>query len=635
MAKKGVADLVAKLSLDATQFLQATKRVDQNLNQMTRTLNAAKRAVGALAGVVGAAKLAGLANSALQAADAIGKVATQTGLATETVQVFRQAAEEAGFGASKAEAALERFGRRIGLAGDGAGPAAKMVKKLGIEVRDTSGAMRDTDAILSDVVDAISKLESETERTAATTAFFGEDARRLQTVLAGGTAGLRDFAEEMRAAGLIMDQSMIRNAEKANDEISRLSLGLSVSFANALGAALPELTEFVRWLQEGAAAFAAWRNPSAVTSQIRAIDEELEDVARRRRNVQRNLIAVGLEGTLSRETALTRLEAERVALLARRAALTEQIAKAPAGQTASTPAAAPEGIFGAGLARTMELQLQHEKNAQKAIAASREAAAAKDAEREAARQARAAEMEKRAAARRIEAQQIEAEMLAEARQREFESVVDGLKTEEERIAESYERRRQIILDNTAETGQQRAELMARLNEEEAEREKARKTAMLDGTKEFLSATSTLLAQSGQESTALYKAVAVTEATIAGILAVQKALASAPPPVNFAIAGMTAAITAANVAKISGIAHGGLENVPAESTYLLQRGERVLSPEQNRDLTSALRGGGMGSTTVINIAPAENNAQARYTAQQVAGQMALQQRRSNGRNRHVS
>ena len=42
------------------------------------------------------------------------------------------------------------------------------------------------------------------------------------------------------------------------------------------------------------------------------------------------------------------------------------------------------------------------------------------------------------------------------------------------------------------------------------------------------------------------------------------------------------------AAIAGIAHGGLDNVPAESTYLLDKGERVLSPRQNRDLEAFIQ-----------------------------------------------
>jgi hypothetical protein len=50
----------------------------------------------------------------------------------------------------------------------------------------------------------------------------------------------------------------------------------------------------------------------------------------------------------------------------------------------------------------------------------------------------------------------------------------------------------------------------------------------------------------------------------------------------------------------GAAHGGLDNVPAEATYLLQRGERVLSPQQNTDLTSFIGRGTQENLVIENL-----------------------------------
>lgn len=56
----------------------------------------------------------------------------------------------------------------------------------------------------------------------------------------------------------------------------------------------------------------------------------------------------------------------------------------------------------------------------------------------------------------------------------------------------------------------------------------------------------------------------------------------------------------------GMAHNGLDNIPREGTWLLDGGERVLNPNQNRDLTQYLRnandagaGGGTGAGVTIN------------------------------------
>ena len=107
------------------------------------------------------------------------------------------------------------------------------------------------------------------------------------------------------------------------------------------------------------------------------------------------------------------------------------------------------------------------------------------------------------------------------------------------------------------------------------------------SKAFFGNLATLSSSGNKKIAAIGKAAAISQATIDGIAAVQKALASAPPPVNYALAASVGVATAANVAQIAGIAHGGLENVPKEATYLLDKNERVLSPNQNKDLTSFL------------------------------------------------
>ncbi len=62
-----------------------------------------------------------------------------------------------------------------------------------------------------------------------------------------------------------------------------------------------------------------------------------------------------------------------------------------------------------------------------------------------------------------------------------------------------------------------------------------------------------LSKSGNKKiAAIGKAAAVTQATIDGVLAVQKALASAPPPMNYAMAAAVGVSTAANIQQILGV-----------------------------------------------------------------------------------
>lgn len=62
----------------------------------------------------------------------------------------------------------------------------------------------------------------------------------------------------------------------------------------------------------------------------------------------------------------------------------------------------------------------------------------------------------------------------------------------------------------------------------------------------------------------------------------------------------------NIKSVSmgGVAHGGLDYVPKESTYLLDKGERVLSPNQNQDLNNFMKSGGSGEVIINNYSSAK-------------------------------
>lgn len=78
-------------------------------------------------------------------------------------------------------------------------------------------------------------------------------------------------------------------------------------------------------------------------------------------------------------------------------------------------------------------------------------------------------------------------------------------------------------------------------------------ARLEGASTVLGQLSALQSSKNKEVAALGKAAAIAQATIDGYRAVQAALAGPPgPPWSFAIAGVTAAMTVANVARISGV-----------------------------------------------------------------------------------
>lgn len=101
--------------------------------------------------------------------------------------------------------------------------------------------------------------------------------------------------------------------------------------------------------------------------------------------------------------------------------------------------------------------------------------------------------------------------------------------------------------------------------------------------------------------AYYSTLAAHEAAAASLgvagapyLAAQTAIATSNYTRNLAGIG---AVTLGGVA--AGQFHSGTDSVPSEGSYLLQKGERVIQPKANRDLTDFMSKGGGGGTTSID------------------------------------
>ncbi len=139
---------------------------------------------------------------------------------------------------------------------------------------------------------------------------------------------------------------------------------------------------------------------------------------------------------------------------------------------------------------------------------------------------------------------------------------------------------------------------------------AAEEAMLAARRErftmFFTALSELAASQGRSMAALSKSLGISQALIDTYRAANNALASVPFPFNLAAAALVLAEGLANVQRIRqvGVAHAGLEFVPREQTFLLDRGERVLSAVQNRDLTDFLSSEGTkaagGEVSIENL-----------------------------------
>lgn len=155
--------------------------------------------------------------------------------------------------------------------------------------------------------------------------------------------------------------------------------------------------------------------------------------------------------------------------------------------------------------------------------------------------------------------------------------------------------------------QQQTLATVELKKQQIQNEKDLEKQRTENLKSTLGTISSLQNSSSKELAAIGKAAAIAQATMDGYAAVQKALASAPPPFNYALAAAVGAATAANVAKIAGVGlQRGIDEVPGIGNQdnfpaVLAPGERVVPAKTNEDLTEFLKNEQKSGQTInVNV-----------------------------------
>jgi lambda family phage tail tape measure protein len=205
---------------------------------------------GALAGVATVGGLAALVDRSISAANAIGKTADQIGLGVEALQELRFAAKASGVEQQTLDVALQRFTRRAAEAAQGTGEAKDALAQMGIALRDQSGNLRSSEDLLGDVADAFARIEDPAERVRLAFKLFDSEGVALVNLLHGGSDALDEMRERARDLGIVLDEHLVRDAERARTELDTLSQVISANLTRAALEAAPVIADLSSWLAD-------------------------------------------------------------------------------------------------------------------------------------------------------------------------------------------------------------------------------------------------------------------------------------------------------------------------------------------------------------------------------------------------
>ena len=258
-----------KMTASIAKFQASMDKVEEKLKNIERSGKQTASGMKLLAGIeVGKLLVSGLtsvfgimksgvstvtqfASEAAAAADAIGKLASSTGMAHEPLQVFQKLAEENGISGDKLGEAVKRMTKRLAEAKMGFGEALPALERLGLNVEELA-SMRPEQAFLK-IGAAIGQLPQKGDQAAAAFKIFSDQGLAMVPMFANLEANVKDTADEMLSLGQILSGTQIKNIEAMNDafaDVKRTAfqIGTQVlaNFAPAITKANEQLLEFIK-----------------------------------------------------------------------------------------------------------------------------------------------------------------------------------------------------------------------------------------------------------------------------------------------------------------------------------------------------------------------------------------------------
>lgn len=215
--------------------------------------SSALRGAGSIALSIGSQIASGLADGATALAnftvqggayaDEVLEMSTNTHIATEDLQAYMYAAELVDVSTETLTSSMARNVRSMNSAADGTGAVADAYAALGVAVTDSDGNLRDSQTVYWELIDALGQVDDYTQRDALSMQIFGRSAQDLNSLIAVGSDGMAQYAQQAQEAGAILDGDTLEAFGAFDDVTHQLDSGMQAA-QNALGTILlPILTE--------------------------------------------------------------------------------------------------------------------------------------------------------------------------------------------------------------------------------------------------------------------------------------------------------------------------------------------------------------------------------------------------------
>ena len=206
-------------------------------------------AIAAGAAAAGASVLK-IASDSAAAADEVDKMSQKIGLSKEGYQEWAYVLGQNGMDISSLQMGMKTLVTQMDGVISGSKTSVEMFDQLGLSVIDSTGAMKDQETMMNEVMIALADMPNGTEKARLATELFGRSGAELMPMLNQGSGAMLELTQRAHDLGLIMSDDAVNAGVVLGDTMDDVKKSLGM-VATELGVQLMPIVQMaLDWVIE-------------------------------------------------------------------------------------------------------------------------------------------------------------------------------------------------------------------------------------------------------------------------------------------------------------------------------------------------------------------------------------------------
>lgn len=201
-------------------------------------------------------KIKEFASASIEAADKYGTMAEIYGMTSDRIQELEFAGIRLDVSLETMTGSMTKLVRNMNSARAGSKLQEEAFRKLGVEITNADGSLREANSVFYEAIDALGKVRGETERDAIAMQLFGKSAMDLNPLIKAGSAELQALSEKAHEMGAVMSEDAVNALDNLDETLQEIKMSAQAFVGEALAAIIGDgktAAEVIDDLQESLA----------------------------------------------------------------------------------------------------------------------------------------------------------------------------------------------------------------------------------------------------------------------------------------------------------------------------------------------------------------------------------------------